>query len=90
MVGEVDRISQKNGSRAQVVLGCRDKGAMKPSFEKLHGNLFFLVFTKGTTSSSMRQSVDRVELHIAQRVKEVPPITVNILQVVLKKVPLFY
>ena len=41
IVGEVDRRSQKDGSRVQVVFRCRDKGAMKPSFEKLRGNLFF-------------------------------------------------
>ena len=41
MVGEVDRRSQKDGSRAQVALKCRDKGATKPSFEKLHGDLSF-------------------------------------------------
>ena len=45
----MDRISQKDGSRVQVVLRCTDKGATKPSFEKLCGNLSFLLFTKGTT-----------------------------------------
>ena len=53
MMGEVDRRSYKNGSQSQVVLGCRDKGAMKPSFEKLHGILSFSLFTKGTASSPL-------------------------------------
>ena len=90
MMGEVDRRSQKDGSRVQVVLKCRDKGATKPSFEKLCGNLSFSLFTKGIASSSLRWSGDRPEPHLNQRVKVVPPLTVNSLQVVLKKVPLFY
>ena len=53
MVGEVDRRSQKDGSQAQVVLRCRDKGATKPSFEKLRENLSFSLFTKGTASSPL-------------------------------------
>ena len=47
----MDGISQNDGSRVQVVLKCRDKGAMKYSFEKLCGNLSFSLFTKGTDSS---------------------------------------
>ena len=50
IMGEVDKRSYKDGSRAQVVLRCRDKGATKPSFEKLCGILSFSIFTKGTTS----------------------------------------
>ena len=38
---EVEGRSQKDGSRVQVVLRCRDMGATKSSFEKLHGNLSF-------------------------------------------------
>ena len=51
---EVDRRSKNDGSRVQVVLRCRDKGAMNPSFEKLHGNLSFSLFTKSTTSTPLR------------------------------------
>ena len=53
LVGEVERRSYQDGYQAQVVLRCRDKGATKPSFEKLHGILSFSLFTKGTTSSSL-------------------------------------
>ena len=53
MVGEVDRRSYNDGSRSQVVLRCRNKGATKPSFEKLRGILSFKFFTKGTTSSPL-------------------------------------
>ena len=52
LVGEVARRSYKDGSRAQLILVIRDKGATKPSFEKLHENLSFSLFTKGTTSCS--------------------------------------
>ena len=41
MMGDVDKRSQKDGSRVQVVLKCRDKGAMKHSFKKLCGDLSF-------------------------------------------------
>ena len=52
LVGEVARRSYKDGSRAQLALVIRDKGATKPSFEKLHEDLSFSLFTKGTTSFS--------------------------------------
>ena len=52
LMGEVARISYKDGSRAQLTLVIRDKGAMKPSFEKLHENLSFSLFTKGTAPCS--------------------------------------
>ena len=48
MVGEVEGRSQKDGSRAQVVLRSRDEGATKSSFEKLHGIFSFSLFTSGT------------------------------------------
>ena len=67
----------------------RDKGATRPSFEKLRENLSFSLFTKGTTSSSLRQSGDREEPHLDQRVKVVPLLTVNRLREVANKVPLF-
>ena len=67
----------------------RDKGATKPSFEKLRENLSFSLFTKGTASSSLRQSGEREEPHLNQRVKAMPPLTINAIQAVLKKVPLF-
>ena len=41
LVGEVARRSYKGGSRAQLALVIRDKGAMKTSFEKLCENLSF-------------------------------------------------
>ena len=47
LVGEVARRSYKDGSRAQLALMIRDKGAMKPSFEKLHENLSFFTFYQG-------------------------------------------
>ena len=47
LVGEVDRIFPKDGSRAQLALVSRDKGATKPSFEKLHENLSFFTFYQG-------------------------------------------
>ena len=53
MVGEVDRRSYKDGTRAQLTLVIRDKGATKPSFEKFCENLSFSPFTKGTTSCSL-------------------------------------
>ena len=77
MVGEVDRISQKDGSQVQVVLKCRDKRATNPPFENLHGNLSFSLFTKGTASSSLRQSSDKEELILEQREKAVPPLTAD-------------
>ena len=49
MVGEVEGRSQKDGSRVQLVLGSRDGGSMKYSFEKLHGIFSFSIFTLGTT-----------------------------------------
>ena len=52
LMGEVARRSYKDGSLDQLTLVIRDKGAMKPSFEKLHENLSFSVFTKGTTPCS--------------------------------------
>ena len=52
LMGEVARRSYKDGSRAQPTLMIRDKGATKPSFEKLHENLYFSLFTKGTTLCS--------------------------------------
>ena len=53
LVGVVARRSYKDGSRAQLTLVIKDKGATKPSFEKLHENLSFSLFTKGTTSSQL-------------------------------------
>ena len=47
LVGEVDRRSPKDGSQAQLALVSRDKGAMKPSFKKLHENLSFFTFYHG-------------------------------------------
>ena len=88
-VGEVAKRSYKDGSRAQLDLVIRDKGAMKPYFNNLHENLSFSLFTKGTASSSLRQSGDREEPHLDQRVKEMPPLIFNIVQVVLNKVPIF-
>ena len=52
LVGEVARRSYKDRSRAQLTLVIRDKGATKPSFEKLHENLSFSLFTKGTALCS--------------------------------------
>ena len=77
IVGEVDRRSYKDGSRAQMALVIRDKGAMKPSFEKLHENLSFSLFTKGTASFSLRHSGGKAELHPDKRVMVVPPLTAN-------------
>ena len=62
-----------------MVLRCRDKGATKPSFEKRHEKSLFSLFTKGSTSSSLRQSGDRAEPRLDQRVKAVPSITANTL-----------
>ena len=76
---EVARRSYNDGSWAQLTLVIRDKGAMKPYFEKLHENLSFSIFTKGTASSSLRQSGDKVEPQLDQRVKVVPPLIVNTL-----------
>ena len=78
-MGEVARRSYKDGSRSQLDLVIRDKGATNPSFEKLHENLSFSLFTKGITSFSPRQSSDSEELHLVQRVKAVPPLTSNTL-----------
>ena len=47
LVGEVARISYKDGSRAQLALVIRDKGVTKPSFEKLCENLSFFTFYQG-------------------------------------------
>ena len=44
LVGEVDRRSPKDGSRAQLALVNRDKGATKPFFEKLRENFSFFHF----------------------------------------------
>ena len=52
LVIEVDRRSPKDGPQAQLALVSRDKGSTKPSFEKLHENLSFSLFTKDTTSCS--------------------------------------
>ena len=52
LVGKVARRSYKDGSCAQLTLVIRDKGSMKPSFDKLHENLSFSLFTKGTTPFS--------------------------------------
>ena len=41
LVGEVARRSYKDGCQAQLTLVIRDKGATKPSFEKLHEKLSF-------------------------------------------------
>ena len=41
LVGEVARISYKDGSQAQLTLVIRDKGATKPSFEKIREHFFF-------------------------------------------------
>ena len=46
-MGEVARRSYKVGSRAQLTLVIRDKGAMKPYFEKLRENLSFSHFYQG-------------------------------------------
>ena len=53
LVCEVPRRSYKDGSRAQLALVIRDKGDMNPSFEKLHENLSFSLFTKGIASSQL-------------------------------------
>ena len=45
VMGELSRISYKDGSRAQLALVIRDKGAMRNSFEKLRENLSFSLFT---------------------------------------------
>ena len=47
LVGEVDRISPKDGCQAQLTLVSRDKGATKPSFKKLCENLYFFTFYQG-------------------------------------------
>ena len=52
LTGEVARRSYKDGSRAQLTLVIRDKGATKPSFENLRENLSFSLFIKGTASCS--------------------------------------
>ena len=52
LMDEVARRSYKDGSRAQLTLVIRDKGATKPSFEKLRENLSFSPFTKGTAPCS--------------------------------------
>ena len=44
LVGEVDSRSQKDGSQAQLALVIKDKGATKPSFEKLRENLSLFHF----------------------------------------------
>ena len=49
LVGEVARRSYKDGSQAQLALMIKDKGATKPSFEKLRETLSFSLFTTGTT-----------------------------------------
>ena len=84
----MDRRYQKDGSRVQVVLRSRDKGAMKSSFEKLRGNLSFSLFTKGTTYFSLLQSGDREEMHLEQELKVVTLPTVKRLKALLKKVTL--
>ena len=56
LVGEVARRSYKDAYWAQMTLVIRDKGATKPCFEKLHENLSFSLFTKGTASCSPWQS----------------------------------
>ena len=71
-----------------MVLKCRDKGAMKPSFEMLRENFYFPLFTKGIGSSSLGQSSDRVELRFVQEVKEVALPIFKRLKVLLKKVML--
>ena len=53
LVGEVARRSYKDGSQAQLALVIRDKGSTEPSFEKLHENLSFSLFTKGTASTPL-------------------------------------
>ena len=52
LMGEVARRSYKDGSQAQLTLVIKDKGATKPFFEKLHENLSFSLFTKGTSLCS--------------------------------------
>ena len=47
LLGKVDRISPKDGSQAQLALVSRDKGATKPSFEKLCESLSFFIFYHG-------------------------------------------
>ena len=41
LMGELARISYQDGSQTQMTLVIKDKGAMKPSFEKLHENFSF-------------------------------------------------
>ena len=65
LVSEVARRSYKDGSRAQLALVIKDKGATKPYFKKLHENLSFSLFTKGTASFSLRHSGGKAELHLA-------------------------
>ena len=52
-MGEVEGRSQKDGYRVQVVLGSRDEGAMKSSFDNIHEILSFSLFTLGTTSLTL-------------------------------------
>ena len=59
LMGEVAMRSYKDGSRAQLTLVIMDKGATKPSFEKLHETFSFSLFTKGTTLCSPWQSGSR-------------------------------
>ena len=49
-----------------LTLVIKDKSAMKLSFKKLRVNLSFSLFTKGTAYSSLRQSGERVEMHLGQ------------------------
>ena len=52
LVGEVARRSYKDGSRPQLSIVIRDKGATNPSFKKRRENLSFSLFTKGAASCS--------------------------------------
>ena len=52
LVGEVARRSYKDGYWVQLALVIRGKGDTKRSFEKLHENLSFSLFPKGTASCS--------------------------------------
>ena len=65
LVGEVARRSYKDGSRAQLNLVIRDKGATKPSFEKLRENLSFFTFYQGHRSLFTMTERFWAESHLA-------------------------
>ena len=49
----MEGISKKDVSQVQMVLSSRNEGAMKSSFDKLHGIFSFSFFTLGTASTPL-------------------------------------